>query len=32
MQGTILILDGVATNRIMLKVQLSSAYYHVVQT
>lgn len=31
MQGTILILDGVATNRIMLKVQLSSAYYHVVQ-
>lgn len=30
-QGTILILDGVATNRIMLKVQLSSAYYHVVQ-
>jgi two-component system cell cycle response regulator len=31
-QGTILILDGVATNRIMLKVQLSSAYYHVVQT
>lgn len=31
MQGTILIIDGVATNRIMLKVQLSSAYYHVVQ-
>ncbi len=31
MQGTILILDGVATNRIMLKVQLSAAYYHVVQ-
>lgn len=31
-QGTILILDGAATNRIMLKVQLSSAYYHVVQT
>ena len=31
MQGTILILDGVATNRIMLKVQLSSAYYNVVQ-
>ncbi len=30
-QGTILILDGVATNRIMLKVQLSAAYYHVVQ-
>lgn len=32
MQGTILILDGAATNRIMLKVQLSSAYYHVVQS
>ena len=31
MQGTILIIDGVATNRIMLKVQLTSAYYHVVQ-
>ncbi len=31
MQATILILDGVATNRIMLKVQLSSAYYRVVQ-
>lgn len=31
MQGTILILDGVSTNRIMLKVQLSSAWYHVVQ-
>ena len=31
MQGTILILDGVSTNRIMLKVQLSSAYYRVVQ-
>ncbi len=31
MQGTILILDGVATNRIMLKVQLSAAWYHVVQ-
>lgn len=30
-QGTILILDGVSTNRIMLKVQLSAAYYHVVQ-
>lgn len=29
--GTILIVDGVATNRIMLRVQLSSAYYHVVQ-
>ena len=32
MQGTILILDAIATNRIMLKVQLSAAYYHVVQT
>ncbi|SFU14572.1 diguanylate cyclase [Sedimentitalea nanhaiensis] len=32
MQGTILILDGVSTNRIMLKVQLSAAYYHVVQS
>ncbi len=31
LQGTILILDGVSTNRIMLKVQLSSAWYHVVQ-
>ncbi|MBI6630003.1 diguanylate cyclase [Pontibaca sp. S1109L] len=31
MQGTILIIDGAVTNRIMLKVQLSSAYYHVVQ-
>jgi two-component system, cell cycle response regulator len=30
-QGTILIIDGVATNRIMLKVQLSSAYYRVIQ-
>lgn len=30
-KGTILILDGVATNRIMLKVLLSAAYYHVVQ-
>lgn len=32
MQGTILIVDGVSTNRIMLKVQLSAAYYHVVQS
>ncbi|MCV2890213.1 diguanylate cyclase [Ruegeria sp. XHP0148] len=32
MQGTILILDGVSTNRIMLKVQLSAAWYHVVQS
>lgn len=31
MQGTILILDGVSTTRIMLKVQLSAAWYHVVQ-
>jgi len=31
-QGTILIIDGVATNRIMLKVQLSASYYRVVQT
>lgn len=31
MQGTIVILDGVSTNRIMLKVQLSAAWYHVVQ-
>lgn len=30
-QGTILIIDGMATNRIMLKVQLSAAYYRVVQ-
>ncbi|NOD92132.1 diguanylate cyclase [Ruegeria sp. HKCCD4884] len=30
-QGTILVLDGVATNRIMLKVQLTAAWYHVVQ-
>jgi len=30
-QGTIVILDGVSTNRIMLKVQLSSAWFHVVQ-
>lgn len=32
MHGTILILDGVSTNRIMLKVQLSAAWYHVVQS
>lgn len=31
MQGTILIIDGVSTNRIMLKVQLCAAWYHVVQ-
>lgn len=31
MQGTILVIDGVSTNRIMLKVQLAAAYYDVVQ-
>ncbi len=31
MQGTILVLDDVSTNRIMLKVQLTAAWYHVVQ-
>lgn len=31
MQATVLIVDGIVTNRIMLKVQLSAAYYHVVQ-
>ncbi|MFV0512924.1 MAG: diguanylate cyclase [Jhaorihella sp.] len=31
MLGTILIIDAVSTNRIMLKVQLSAAWYHVVQ-
>ncbi|MEX0304690.1 MAG: two-component system response regulator, partial [Leisingera sp.] len=31
MQGTILVIDGVSTNRIMLKVQLAAAYYEVVQ-
>lgn len=30
-QGTILVLDGVSTNRIMLKVQLSAAWYSVAQ-
>lgn len=30
-QGTILVIDGVSTNRIMLKVQLTAAWYHVVQ-
>ena len=30
MQGTILVIDGVSTNRIMMKVQLSAAYYDVV--
>ncbi|SDD51557.1 diguanylate cyclase [Ruegeria marina] len=32
MQGTILFLDGVSTNRIMLKVQLAAAWYHVIQS
>lgn len=31
MQGTILIIDPVSTNRIMLKVLLSAAWYRVVQ-
>lgn len=31
MQGTILVIDGVSTNRIKLKVQLAAAYYDVVQ-
>ncbi len=31
MQGKILILDGVSTNRIMLKVQLSAAWYEIAQ-
>ncbi|WP_171096998.1 diguanylate cyclase [Ruegeria sp. HKCCD7255] len=31
LQGTILVLDGVSTNRIMLKVQLTAAWYQVVQ-
>ncbi|MDE4133809.1 diguanylate cyclase [Phaeobacter sp. QD34_3] len=30
MQGTILVIDGVSTNRIMMKVQLAAAYYDVV--
>ncbi|WP_424833162.1 diguanylate cyclase [Ruegeria sp.] len=30
-QGTILVLDGVSTNRIMLKVQLTAAWYQIVQ-
>ena len=32
MNGTVLVLYGIATSRIMLKVQLSAAYYHVVQS
>ncbi|MFC3615762.1 diguanylate cyclase domain-containing protein [Lutimaribacter marinistellae] len=31
MKGKILVLDGVSTNRIMLKVQLGAAWYDVVQ-
>lgn len=31
MQGKILIVDAIATNRIVLKVKLAAAYYHVVQ-
>ncbi len=30
-QGTILVIDGVSTNRIMLKVQLTAAWYQVAQ-
>ncbi|MGR3760201.1 diguanylate cyclase domain-containing protein [Roseobacteraceae bacterium NS-SX3] len=32
MQGTILVIDGVSTNRIMLKAQLTAAYFRVEQT
>lgn len=31
MQGTILIVDAIATNRISLKVKLAAAYYRVIQ-
>ena len=31
MQGTILIIDGVSTNRIVLKVQLTAACFQVLQ-
>lgn len=31
MPGTVLIVDGLATNRIVLKVKLSAAYFHVEQ-
>ncbi len=31
MQGKVLIVDAIATNRIVLKVKLSSAYYQVLQ-
>lgn len=32
MQGSILILDGIATNRILLKVKLRSSHYDVIQS
>ncbi len=31
MQGKILIIDGISTNRIVLKVKLTAAFYQVVQ-
>ena len=31
MQGKILIVDGISTNRIVLKVKLTAAFYQVVQ-
>lgn len=31
MQGKVLIVDEIATNRIVMKVKLASAYYHVIQ-
>lgn len=31
MQGKILIIDSISTNRIVLKVKLSAAFYHVLQ-
>lgn len=31
MSGKILVVDGLATNRIVLKVKLSTAYYDVIQ-
>jgi two-component system cell cycle response regulator len=30
-QGRVLIIDGISTNRIVLKVKLSAAFYHVTQ-
>ena len=32
MPVTVLVVDGIATNRVMLKVQLSASQYHVVQS